>query len=138
MIGCSKLAQQEYKRRHDNVARVGHWDLLGKCGFSRVGKWFEHVPETFLKNNDFKVLLDHNIQTDHKISARILGLVVINKQEQTYQVIDMAVPEDTAVKVKQEEKQQKYQDLAKNIQKVWSVRIHVLPVVIGCNCFSRL
>ena len=44
--GCSKLAQQEYKRRHDNVARVVHWDLLGKCGFRRVDKWFEHQPET--------------------------------------------------------------------------------------------
>ncbi|XP_068684561.1 uncharacterized protein [Montipora foliosa] len=77
--GCSKLAQQEYKRRHDNVSRVVHGDLLGKCGFSRVDKWFEHVPETVLKNNDYKLLWDYNIQTDHKISARRPDLVVINK-----------------------------------------------------------
>ena len=103
MPGCSKLAQQEYKRRHDNVARVGHWDLLGKCGFSRGDKWFEHQPETALENNDDKLLWDYNIQTDHQISARRPDLAVINKQEQTCQVID------AAVKAMEEEKLEKYQ-----------------------------
>ena len=127
MSGCSKLAQQEYKRRHDNVARVVHWNLLGKCGFSRVDKWFEHQPETVLENN---LLWDYNIQTDHQISARRPDLVVINKQEQTCQVIDIPVPEYTAVKAKKEEKLEKYQDLAREIQKMWSVRTQVLSVVI--------
>ena len=25
--GCEKLAQKEYKRRHDNVAKKVHWDI---------------------------------------------------------------------------------------------------------------
>ena len=25
--GCEKLAQKEYKRRHDNAAKKIHWDL---------------------------------------------------------------------------------------------------------------
>ena len=108
-----------------------HWDFLGKCGFSRVDKWYEHQPETVLENNDYKLLWDYNIHTDHQISARRPDLVVINKQEQTCQVIDIAVPEDTAVKAKEEEKLEKYQDLAREIQKMWSVRTQVLPVVIG-------
>ena len=29
---CSKLAQREYKRRHDNVARYIHWQLYIKGG----------------------------------------------------------------------------------------------------------
>ena len=31
-IGCKyeKLAQKEYKRRHNNVARIVHWKLCGK------------------------------------------------------------------------------------------------------------
>ena len=31
--GCPKLAQKEYKKRHDNVARAVHWDLSEKYGF---------------------------------------------------------------------------------------------------------
>ena len=30
VIGCEKLAQKEYKRRHDNVAKKIHWDLCKK------------------------------------------------------------------------------------------------------------
>ena len=29
---CSKLAQKEYKTRHDWVGRVIHWDPSGRCG----------------------------------------------------------------------------------------------------------
>ena len=114
------------------MPRGGLWQLVcGKCGFSRVDKWFENQPETVIENNDYKLLWDYNIQTDHKISARRPDLVIINKKEQTCHVIDIAVPEDTAVKAKEEEKLEKYQDLAREIQKMWSVRTQVLPVVIG-------
>ena len=27
---CEKLAQKEYKRRHDNVAKKIHWDICKK------------------------------------------------------------------------------------------------------------
>ena len=131
--GCSKLAKQEYKTRHDNVARVVHWALLGKCGFSRADKWFQHVSQTVLENHDYQLLWDYNIQTDHKIGARRPDLVVINKQEQTCQVIDIAVPEDTSVKAKEEEKLEKYQDLTKEIQKMWSVRTQANPSAFSSN-----
>ena len=32
---CGKLAQKEYKRRHDNVARKIHWDICQKRGLER-------------------------------------------------------------------------------------------------------
>ena len=28
--GCSKLAQKEYKRRHDNLEKIVHWKLARK------------------------------------------------------------------------------------------------------------
>ena len=31
--GCSKLAQKEYKRRHDNLGKIVHWKLARKCKF---------------------------------------------------------------------------------------------------------
>ena len=39
--GCSKLAQKEFKKRHDNVARAIHWDLRGKFGFHRNDNWYK-------------------------------------------------------------------------------------------------
>ena len=39
---CEKLAQREYKRRHDNVARMVHWTLCGKHDLERGANWYEH------------------------------------------------------------------------------------------------
>ena len=35
---CEKLAQKEYQRRHNNVARIVHWKLFNKCNQKRSGK----------------------------------------------------------------------------------------------------
>ena len=56
--GCSKLSQKEYKKRYGNVARAIHWDLSGKCGFDRNGKWYNYVPESVLENENYKLLWD--------------------------------------------------------------------------------
>ena len=45
MIGCKKLAQEEYKRRHDNVAKAVHWKLWEKYGLQRSEKWYEHTSK---------------------------------------------------------------------------------------------
>ena len=50
--GCSKLAQKEYKRRHDNLGKIVHWKLARKCNFEAGDKWCEHEPESVLENED--------------------------------------------------------------------------------------
>ena len=47
--GCSKLAQKERKRRHDNLGKIVHWKLARKCNFEAGDKWYEHEPESVLK-----------------------------------------------------------------------------------------
>ena len=42
---CSKLAQKEHKKKHDNVARIVHWELCGKHGLERSEKWYSHEPQ---------------------------------------------------------------------------------------------
>ena len=36
--GCSKLAQKEYKRRHDNLGKIAYWKLARKCTFKAGNK----------------------------------------------------------------------------------------------------
>ena len=92
---CPKLAQKEYKRRHDNVARAIQWDLSGKCGFERNERWYDHVPESVLD------------------------------------IIDVAIPEDEREREKGDEKIEKYQDLAREVRRMWGVRSKVITVVVG-------
>ena len=77
---CSKLAQREYKRRQDNVARYVHWQLCRKAELEQTDKWYKHTPERVLENEGFKVLCDFNIQCDRIVEARRLDIVFVNKQ----------------------------------------------------------
>ena len=58
---CPKLAQKEYRRRHDGVAEALHWDLCGQYEFERSDKWYEHSPENVENNEKCKLLSDFSI-----------------------------------------------------------------------------
>ena len=45
--GCGKLAQKEYKGKHDNLGKIKHWNIARKCDFEAEGKWYKHEPEVF-------------------------------------------------------------------------------------------
>ena len=48
---CCKLAQGEYKGRHDNVVRKVHCQLCRKYNLEHANKWYEHQPQGVLKNS---------------------------------------------------------------------------------------
>ena len=47
---CSKLAQKEYKARHDRVGKVIHWEMCRKFQFDHTNKWYLHNPATVQEN----------------------------------------------------------------------------------------
>ena len=72
---CSRLAQKEYKARHDCVGKVIHWEMCRKFQFDHTNKWYMHNPAPVLENDSHKLLWDFNIQTDHLIPARRPDLI---------------------------------------------------------------
>ena len=56
---------------------------------------------------------------------------MVDKQEKTAKIIDVAIPLDKNIRGKESEKIQKYQDLKLELQKLWNVKAEVIPVVIG-------
>ena len=79
--GCEKLAQKEYKRRHNNVEKKVHWDICKKNRLEHSEKRHEHVPEGVVENEEIKVLSDIDIQCDNLIEAKQSDLIVIDKKE---------------------------------------------------------
>ena len=115
---CSKLAQREYKRRHDWVGRRVHWEVYRMYGKEVKDKGHEHDAVPVAENERCKILWDFNIQTDHVIQARRPDMIVINKKENTAQVIDFAIPHDSRVNSKEIEKIDQYQDLVRELKKL--------------------
>ena len=129
--GCSKLAQKEYKRRHDNLGKIVHWKLARKCNFEAGDKWYEHEPESALENEDYKILWDFSIQTDYVIEAWRTNLVVVDEKERSCKITDFAVPGDSRIEEKEKDKIEKYQDLGRELQKIWNVKVKIIPLVVG-------
>ena len=129
--GCSKLAQKEYKSRHDNLGKIELWKLARKCNFEAGDKWYEHELESVLENEDYKIFWDFSIQTDHVIEARRPDLVVVDKKERSCKMINFAVPGDSTIEEKEKDKIEKYQDLGRELQKIWNVKVKIISLVVG-------
>ena len=60
---------------NSTLGKIVHWKLARKCNFEAGDKWYEHEPESVLENENYKILWDFSIQTDHVIEARRQDLV---------------------------------------------------------------
>ena len=52
---CKKLAQKEYKQRHNNIARIVCLELCQKFGFVGEVKWYDHKPAGVVENDRVKI-----------------------------------------------------------------------------------
>lgn len=136
---CEKMAQTEYKARHDRVATALHWSICKKIDTETTEQWYRHRADTVVENGKYKLLWDLDIQTRKVISARRPDIVLVNKEERTCFLIDVSVPGDTRVVEKEDEKKEKYADLAYEVKKLWELRsVIVIPIVIGAlGCLSE-
>ena len=75
---CTKLAQKEYKRRHDLVGTAVHWELCKQLEFNHADKWYEHKPESLLENEKSQLFWDFEVQADHHIEPRRLDLIIVD------------------------------------------------------------
>ena len=57
-------------------------------------------------------------------------MVVVDKKRRICKIIDVAFPEDRIAE-KEKEKVEKYQDLRRELQKIWIVRVKIIPLVGG-------
>ena len=91
-----------------------------------------HNPATIVENDTHTLLGDFHIQTDHLISARRPDIIIINnKKKKICKIVDFAVSADHRIKLKECEKRDKYVDLARELKKLWNMKVTIIPIVIG-------
>ena len=94
-------------------------------------------PAPVLVNDTHKLLWDFNIQTDHLIPTRRPDLIISNnnnnnnKKKRICKIVDFAVPADHRINLKEDEKKDKYLDLARELKKLWNMKVTIVPIVIG-------
>ena len=53
------------------------------------------------------------------------------KKKRTGKIVDFAAPVDHWIKLKENEKKYKYLDFARELKKIWNVKVTIIPIVIG-------
>ena len=75
-----------------------------------------------------KLIWDVDLKTDHLISARRPGLIIIsNKKKRTSKIVDFA---HYRIKLKESEKKDKYLKLIGELKKSWNMKVTIIPIVI--------
>ena len=128
---CSKLAKKECKTRHDWVGKEIHKETCKTFKFDHTNKWYMHNPAPVLENETHKLQWDFNIPTDLLIPARRPDLIIINKKERICKIVNFADPVYHRINLKECEKRDKCLDLARELKKLWNMKVTIVPIVIG-------
>ena len=92
---------------------------------------YKHQPESLIENNKVKILWDFNIYVDRFLKAKRPDIVGVDQEEENCVIIDIAVPADQNIEVKETEKVDKYQELGREITKMWGVKTRTAPIVVS-------
>ena len=117
---CSKLAQNEYKKRHNKVATAVHWSILKTSKLPHSKHLYEHKTEAVMENEKVKILWDFNTYVNKLIKARRPDIVVVKEDLKECYTVDIAIPGDI-------------QELARELSRLWKMKTTEIPVVIGAS-----
>ena len=84
-----------------------------------------------MENYSWKILWDFTIQTDHVIEARRPGMVIIDNTKNECKIIDFACPFDSRIEEREKDKMKGYNDLKRELKKMWDKPVKVIPVVVA-------
>ncbi len=73
----------------------------------------------------------HKLLWDHLIPARRPDLIIINKRKRICKIVDFAVSVDHRINLNESEKKDKYLHLARELKKLWNMKVTIVPIVIG-------
>ena len=109
---CEPKGFSLYKERHDRAILIVLWRLLKEYGFRQGEPWYKLEAKPVYENRSVKILWDPSIPTDEEKTERRPDLVVEDRLCKSIYIIEMAVPTDSNINGRWQEKFQKYQKLA--------------------------
>ena len=78
-----------------------------------------------------------SVNTDRTITANRPDIIVKDSVNSTCKLIDMTVPSDRNIALKEIEKKSKYKDLELEIQRMWHDENHSDPCSCWCAWYSK-
>ena len=63
-------------------------------------------------------------------SSNEIIIIIKKKKKKICKIVDFAIPADHRIKLKEREKRDKYLDLARELKKLWNMKVTIIPIVI--------
>ena len=79
------------------------------------------------------MLWNQEVHTDREVTANRPDIIIKNKKEKTFTLIDVAIPADRNVVQMEAEKKLKYKSLCVEIQRMWKWKCTTIPVITGAT-----
>lgn len=106
-------------------------DICAKFGLERLRSNWD-TPWNVVKNEWAMILFYFHIQTDKQMMIKQLDIVVVMKKvHKKVVMIEVAVPNDRNIRLRNGEKLEKYQELREQMERTWGGNTTVIPEVIG-------
>ena len=86
---------------------------------------------THNKDSKITIMWDMPVNTDRTITANRPDIIIKDSVNSTCKLIDMSIPSDRNIALKEIEKKSKYKDLELEIQRMLQMKTEVIPVVVG-------
>ena len=110
----NKLTQKEYKTRHE-WRKVIHRELCKKLEFDHTNKWYMLNPGIHPGELDAQTSLRFWDTNGSPNLGKTTRPSDSRQKKRTYWIVDLAVPADHRVKLKESTKRNKYLNLAKEL-----------------------
>ena len=105
----------QYQIRHDKMGARVHWELRRKYGIECIDKC---IPSSTSRSKDglFEIFWNRKILVGKGIEFNKPDVIVVDKAEKKWTIVDFCVPWDGNIKVREDEKKEKYSILANEIR----------------------
>ena len=86
---------------------------------------------TYSKDSKITIMWDMPVNTDRTITANRPDIIIKDSVNSTCKLIDMSIPSNRNIALKEIEKKSKCKDLQLEILRMWQMKTEVIPVVVG-------
>ena len=106
------------------MGKVIHWELCKKFKFEHTYKRYIHNPDRLSWR------MRHKHLRDFKTKQFTRRPYDNQQKKKTCWIIDFVILGDHRVKLKENKKNDKYQDLARELKRMWNMKVTFIPIVI--------
>lgn len=130
---CKAIVQTDYKHRHDQVAAIIHQYLAHKYKLiDEKVPYYKYTPQSVLENSNYRLYWDRTIITDKTVHFNRPDVTVLDKNNKTAYLIDIAICNTHNLQTTHTEKIAKYTDLSIEIKTQWQINsTRTIPIVLS-------